>query len=133
MRLFAEHEIETYLSKLYEVQHNQDATPYDYVPYDSDVELQIAEGLDADEKVKFFCKLPNWFVVPTPLGDYNPDWAVVTEDDTKLYLVRETKSTHDRDGRRESENKKIDCGKAHFEALGVNFAVATGIHEVLSK
>jgi type III restriction enzyme len=133
MRLFEEHEIETYLSKLYEVQHNHDATPYDYVLYDSGVELQIAEGLDADEKVKFFCKLPNWFVVPTPLGDYNPDWAVVTEDDAKLYLVRETKSTRSRDERRESENKKIDCGRAHFKTLGVNFAVATGIHEVLSK
>jgi type III restriction enzyme len=57
MRLFEEHEIETYLSKLYEVQYNYDATPYDYVPYDSDVELHIAEGLDADEKVKFFCGL----------------------------------------------------------------------------
>lgn len=131
MRLFAEHEIEAYLSRLYEVQHNQDATPYDYVPFDSDVELQIAEGLDTNDSVKFFCKLPNWFVVPTPLGDYNPDWAVVTEEEAKLYLVRETKSTHDRDKRREIENKKIDCGRAHFKALGVNFAVATYIHEVI--
>jgi len=45
--------------------------------------------------------------------------------------VRETKSTLDRDRRRESENKKVDCGKAHFTALGVNFKVATTIHEVL--
>ncbi|HUM44832.1 MAG TPA: hypothetical protein PKI14_17950, partial [Fervidobacterium sp.] len=70
---------------------------------------------------------------PTPLGNYNPDWAVVTGQDEKLYLVRETKSTHDRDNRRPAENIKIDCGKAHFEALGVNFKVATNIHEILSK
>lgn len=133
MRLFEEQEIETYLSRLYEVQHNQDATPYDYVPYDSNVELTIAAGLDQDEKVKFFCKLPSWFVVPTPLGDYNPDWAVVTEDELKLYLVRETKSTRERDKRRDDENKKIDCGRAHFEALGVDFEVATDIYGMLSK
>ena len=72
-------------------------------------------------------------MVPTPLGNYNPDWAVVTEHDEKLYLVRKTKSTHDRDRRRETENHKVDCGKAHFDALGVDFKVATSIHEVLAN
>ena len=69
----------------------------------------------------------------TPLGDYNPDWAVVVEDTEKLYLVRKTKSTHDRDKRRDSENKKVDCGKAHFAALGVDFKGATNIYEVLGN
>jgi type III restriction enzyme len=133
MRLFEEKEIEEYLSRLYEVKSKDDRTPYDYVQFDSGVEQEIAEKLDSDQNVRFFCKLPRWFVVPTPLGDYNPDWAVVTEDDEKLYLVRETKSTHDRDGRREIENHKIECGQAHFDALGVNFKVATDIHEVLAK
>lgn len=133
MRLFEEYELETYLSRLYEVQHSRNATPYDYVPYDSEVELKIAQGLDENEKVRFFCKLPSWFVVPTPLGDYNPDWAVVTENDRKLYLVRETKDTKDRGKRREVENRKIDCGRAHFAALGVNFKVVTNIHEVLGE
>lgn len=77
--------------------------------------------------------MPRWFVVPTPLGDYNPDWAIVIEDDEKLYLVRETKSTHDRDERRNKENLKSDCGQAHFDALGVDYKVATNIQEVLSK
>lgn len=131
MRLFEEREIEEYLSRLYEVQGKSDRTPYDFIPYDSQVEREIAEKLDSSENVKFFCKLPRWFVVPTPLGDYNPDWAVVTENGEKLYLVRESKSTHDRDKRREDENRKIDCGQAHFDALGVNFKVATNIHEVL--
>ncbi|NTW88515.1 MAG: hypothetical protein HGB26_05185 [Desulfobulbaceae bacterium] len=107
-------------------------TPYGYVSYDSDVEHEIAERLDADDRVKFFCKLPRWFRVATPLGDYNPDWAVVVEEDEKLYLVRETKSTLDRDKRRTTENKKVDCGKAHFQALGVNFKDASTIYEVLN-
>jgi len=133
MRLFQEQEIETYLIRLYKVQSKQ-KTPYDYIEIDSDssIEKEVAERLDSNENVKFFCKLPNWFVIPTPLGNYNPDWAVVTEGDEKLYLVRETKSTHDRDKRREIESRKIDCGKAHFKALGVNFKEAINIHEMLS-
>ncbi len=133
MRLFEEKEIEEYLSRLYEVQSRDDRTPYDYIPFDSDIEKEIAEKLDNDGNVKFFSKLPRWFVVPTPLGNYNPDWAVVLENDEKLYLIRETKSTHDRDLRRETENRKVDCGQAHFDALGVNFKVATNIYEVLEK
>ncbi|MDA8097684.1 MAG: hypothetical protein RDV00_01410 [Clostridia bacterium] len=78
MRLFEEKEIEEYLSRLYEVQSKDDRTPYDYIPCDSGPEREIAEKLDADRNVKFFCKLPSWFMVPTPLGNYNPDWAVVT-------------------------------------------------------
>jgi type III restriction enzyme len=133
MRFFEQREIEEYLSRLYEVQSQDDRTLYDYIPFDSEIEREIAEKLDTDESVKFFCKLPRWFQIPTPLGNYNPDWAVVTENGTKLYLVRETKSTHDRDARREIENQKIDCGAAHFKALGVNFKVATNIHEALQE
>jgi len=133
MRLFEEKEIEEYLSRLYEVQSNDDRTPYDYVPFESEVEREIAEKLDTNDNVRFFSKLPRWFVIPTPLGDYNPDWAVVLEHDKKLYLVRETKSTHDRHGRRDTENRKVDCGKAHFDSLGVNFKVSTNIHEVLAE
>lgn len=132
MRLFEEREIEEYLNRLYEVRSIDDRAPYDFIPFDSEVERDIAERLDSHEAVKFFCKLPKWFCVPTPLGDYNPDWAVVLERDSKLYLVRETKSTHDRDARRDIENHKIDCGRAHFDALGVDFAEATNIAEVLS-
>jgi type III restriction enzyme len=133
MRLFEEKEIEEYMARLYEVQSKDDRTPYDYISFDSEVEREIAEKLDSNERVKFFCKLPRWFIVPTPLGDYNPDWALVLENDERLYLVRETKSTHDRDKRRETENKKVDCGRAHFDALGINYKVATNIQEVLSK
>ena len=67
------------------------------------------------------------------MGTYNPDWAVVVEETKKLYLVRETKTSMERDDLRESENKKIDCGKAHFKAIGVNYKVATNISEMLEE
>ncbi len=133
MRLFDQPEVEEYLNSLYKVKSRDNRTPYDYIPYDSGVEEEAAELLDSDDKVKFFCKLPRWFKVSTPIGDYNPDWAVVVENSHKLYLVRETKSTLDRDKRRESENKKVDCGKAHFKALNVNFKEASNIHEILQE
>lgn len=132
MRLFEEQEIEEYLNRLYTVRSKDDRTPYNYIACDSKTEETVAELLDADDRVRFFCKLPRWFKVATPLGDYNPDWAVVIEGDRKLYLVRETKSTLERDKRRETENRKIDCGKAHFAILGVNFKDASTIHEVLN-
>jgi type III restriction enzyme len=131
MSLFKNLEVEEYLNRLYKVQSKDSRTPYDHIPYESDTEERFARGLDNEARVKFFCKLPRWFRVATPLGDYNPDWAIVVEDTPKLYLVRESKSTLDRDKRRESENKKVDCGKAHFDALGVNFKVATTVFEVL--
>ncbi|MEZ4527390.1 MAG: DEAD/DEAH box helicase family protein [Desulfobacterales bacterium] len=131
MKLFAEKEMEEYFEGLYEIKSKDNRTPYDFIACDSKTEEEIATLLDNEEKVKFFCKLPRWFKVPTPLGDYNPDWAVVVEDSQKLYLVRESKSTLDRGKRRESENIKVDCGKAHFNALGVNFRDAAAIHEIL--
>ena len=133
MQLFELQEVEEYLSRLYQVQSTDDRTPYDYIAYESSTEEEVAKLLDGDDRIKFFCKIPRWFKVVTPIGDYNPDWAVVVEDSHKLYLVRETKSTLDRDKRRESENRKVDCGKAHFKALGINFKDASTIYEVISE
>ena len=67
----------------------------DHVVCDSEVEEQFAEFLDARDDVPLFVKLPDWFKIPTPLGNYNPDWAFVREEDggQALYLVRETKGT----------------------------------------
>jgi type III restriction enzyme len=131
MRLFEEQDerhLEVYLNRLYEVQ-NRDRTTHDYIPYDSEVEKEFAEKLDSMDGVRFFVKLPNWFKVPTPIGDYNPDWAIVAEKDSKVYLVRETKSTKDEGKRRTKENQKIECGEAHFKALDVDFAVCTNVKE----
>ena len=131
MRLFEEQDercLEVYLNCLYEVQ-NRDRTTHDYIPYDSEVEKEFAEKLDSMEGIRFFVKLPNWFKVQTPIGHYNPDWAIVAEKDSKVYLVRETKSTKDEGKRRAKENQKIQCGEKHFKALNVDFAVCTNVKE----
>ncbi len=138
MELFDEPELEAYLDRVYQVQHAEESeqvqTPYNYIEYDSTIELLTAQALDGADNVRFFCKLPRWFKIPTPVGDYNPDWAVVLEDDKKVYLIRETKTTHDSDKRRLEENLKILCGKAHFDALdGVDYQVATSVAEVVAQ
>ncbi|MBE0508396.1 MAG: DEAD/DEAH box helicase family protein [Marinospirillum sp.] len=137
MELFDEPELEAYLDRAYKVQHGNQGdcvqTPYDYIQWDSNIERQTAQALDGAENVRFFCKLPRWFTIPTPVGDYNPDWAVVLEEDRKVYLIRETKTTHDADKRRQEENLKILCGEAHFKALDdVDYRVATSVAEVVA-
>ena len=100
---------------------------YDHVVYDSDGERTFAESLERHSKVVLFAKLPSTFVVETPIGSYNPDWAIVfnTDEGNKLYLVRETKFVPDLSNLRPSELQKIICGERHFASLGVNFKVAT--------
>ncbi len=72
-------------------------------------------AIDSLENVKFYMKLPRNFTIPTPLGPYTPDWAVVLEKDRKLYFVAETKSYGQE--LRPSEEMKIKCGKQHFETI----------------
>ena len=103
---------------------------YEYVVYDSEIEREFAQRLDQREDIKLFVKLPRWFHVETPLGTYNPDWAILKHDDSTLYLVRETKSTKDFLKLRTSEADKVNCGKRQFEAIGVPFAVAVSADEV---
>ena len=94
---------------------------YDHVVCDSDNEAAFAASLERFAAVKVYAKLPRWFQVPTPLGPYNPDWAVLIEDDRgeRLYLVVETKGSAFLDDLRNAERAKVECGKAHFEALRV--------------
>ncbi|MEW6622352.1 MAG: hypothetical protein AB1420_04345 [Bacillota bacterium] len=95
------------------------------------MERKFAEVLDEREDIKLFIKLPAWFVVETPIGTYNPDWAIVKEEDKKLYLIRETKSTLDLDKLHLSEAQKIKCGKKHFEVFDdVDYKVVTSANEV---
>ncbi|MCJ7653071.1 MAG: DEAD/DEAH box helicase, partial [Actinobacteria bacterium] len=112
---------------------------YDHVEFESDVERRFVEDLEKLDYVKLYVKLPNWFTVQTPVGEYNPDWAIVMEDrdehgdpvGEKLYLVRETKDTTDLEQLRPDEKRKIMCGKQHFEqALGVPFKVVTKASEL---
>jgi type III restriction enzyme len=103
---------------------------YEYVEYESNVERDFAKRLDQRDDIRLFVKLPRWFVIVTPVGTYNPDWAIVKQNDQTLYLVRETKSTKDFLKLRTPEADRVRCGKKHFEALGVPFAVAVTDRDV---
>ncbi len=125
MMRFEDEELINYLTA-----RKVDKSIYDYVVYDSNVESEFARKLDERPDIKLFVKLPAWFKVPTPIGEYNPDWAIVKHDDQTVYLVRETKGTRDFLKLRTSEADKVRCGQKHFEALGVEFAVAVTAGEV---
>jgi type III restriction enzyme len=103
---------------------------YEYVVYDSEIEREFAQKMDQRDDIKLFVKLPDWFKIETPLGSYNPDWAIVKKDDQTLYLVRETKGTHDFLKLRTSEADKVRYGEKHFEALDMPFAVIVSADEV---
>ena len=125
MLLFKNEEIVNYLNSL-----KVDKSIYEYVVYDSEVECEFARQLDQREDIKLFVKLPGWFQIDTPVGKFNPDWAIVKVEDQTLYLVRETKGTRDFMQLRNSEADKVRCGKKHFEALDVPFAVVVSANEV---
>lgn len=98
---------------------------YDHVIYDSGIESKFALALDNDPDVKMFFKIPSRFKIETPIGTYNPDWAVYLEKngEQKLYFVLETKGTDNLFLLREEERLKIHCGEEHFKALdGVGFS-----------
>ncbi len=92
---------------------------YDYVIYDSGIENKFALALDSDPDVKMFFKIPSRFKIETPIGTYNPDWAVYLEKngEQKLYFVLETKGTDNLFLLRDEERLKIHCGAQHFKAL----------------
>jgi type III restriction enzyme len=111
-----------------------DKSVYERVVFDSAGEREFAESLEASSRVALYTKLPPKFVIDTPLGTYNPDWAIVMKgEDNKerLYLIRETKFAENRtkqeiiDNLRQEEKQKIECGRKHFNAIGVDFGVST--------
>jgi type III restriction enzyme len=118
--LFEQEELTGYLKNTLEVK--KDKSVYTHVVYDSvGTERRFAEAMEDNEAVKVYAKLPGWFKVPTPLGSYNPDWAVLVEVDgqEKLYFVVETKSSGWWDDLRHREGAKIKCGEKHFAELAV--------------
>ena len=123
--LFEQEELTGYLKNLIDAKKSV----YEKVVYDSNTEADFAEQLEKNTAIKVYAKLPGWFTVPTPLGSYNPDWAVLVEQEgeERLYFVVETKGTPlFADALRPTEQAKIDCGREHFKALdtGVEFTVA---------
>jgi type III restriction enzyme len=134
--LFEQEELTGYLKNMLAAKRSV----YEHVVYDSDTERTFAEQLEKNEAVKVYAKLPGWFTVPTPLGAYNPDWAVLVEKDgaERLYFVVETKSSLFLDDLRGKEGAKIECGKAHFKALAVGenpaeFIQARNIDDLMAK
>lgn len=114
--LFSQEELTGYLKN---VLKNTEKSIYEHVVYDSGTEQTFAEQLEKNTAVKVYAKLPGWFKIPTPLGTYNPDWAVLVEQDgeERLYFVVETKGSLFADDLRDLEAAKIACGAEHFKAL----------------
>jgi len=135
-QLFESEEIRGYLRSMIDASKSV----YEQVIYQSETERTFAEHLERNEAVKVYAKLPSWFRVPTPLGPYNPDWALLVEttEGERLYFVVETKGSLYADDLRAQESAKIACGKAHFEALHVKesapmYLVANSLEDVLNK
>lgn len=136
-QLFETEELTGYLKSMV------DATKsiHEQVIYQSDTEASFAEQLEKNEAIKVYAKLPGWFKVPTPLGPYNPDWAVLIDTDgtEQLYFVVETKSSLFTDDLRDKESAKIKCGEAHFAELAkhntpaAQFIKATKLDEVFGR
>ncbi len=106
--------------------------PLDHVVTDSNIEATLAKALDISGAIKVFAKLPRGFRVETPLGTYNPDWAIVRTHDAgeDIYLVSESKG--DLNTLRDAEKAQIRCGTAHFKALEVPFVTAITLDQILS-
>ena len=95
---------------------------YDYVVCDSDTEKIFAASLDHDKRAKLIVKLPSKYEIETPVGGYNPDWAIVLEDGEVVYLVRETKGGTDLEKLQfPKEKMKILYGVKHFDAIGADY------------
>ena len=133
--LFEQEELTGYLKNMIP----SERSVYEYVVHDSGTERAFAQALEKNEAVKVYAKLPGWFTIPTPLGPYNPDWAVLVDKDgtERLYFVVETKSSLFTDDLRDPEGAKIKCGAEHFKAIAVGesparFIKATNLDDVLT-
>ena len=136
-QLFETEELSGYLKSMIDA----NKSVHEQVIYQSDTERTFAEQLEINESIKVYAKLPGWFRVPTPLGPYNPDWAVLVDKDgtERLYFVVETKSSLFTDDLRDKESAKIKCGDAHFAELAkgntppAKFIKATKLDDVLAR
>lgn len=119
MRLFEDYDF--HVNNLTFNISKQDKTIYsNLVPLDSKVEYDFAKECETRDDIEYYFKMPSWFKIKTPIGNYNPDWAVIKVNNEKVYFVAETKS----EGQelRLSEEIKVACGEKHFSILdGVEF------------
>lgn len=115
-----------------------DKSLYNYIITDSGTERKFAEDLDKDKNVAVYVKLPNGFYITTPVGKYNPDWAIAFKEGTvkHIYFVAETKGDLSSLQLREIESLKIQCAKEHFRSISsdsVKYGVVTNYHELLNE
>lgn len=111
---------------------------FDIVVSDSKVERDFAEELEAHDIVKVYCKLPNDFYINTPLGNYNPDWAIAMEEGsvTHIYFVAETKGSIDSLQLRGVEEYRAMCAREHFKAISndeVKYEIVNSYSDLLDK
>ncbi|MBR3434354.1 MAG: DEAD/DEAH box helicase family protein [Bacteroidales bacterium] len=137
MRLFKDSDIDIYLNDFTFKVNRSDKTIYEnYIPLDSTVESRFAQDCEQSEQIKFYFKLPEWFKIPTPIGSYNPDWAIVFEDDKRIFFVAETKDTGtptiDLNKLHPSEKQKIKCGIANFKTIdGMTYRVVSKVGDLI--
>ena len=111
---------------------------YDHILYDSANERDFAENLDTSEEVAVYVKLPNGFYITTPVGKYNPDWAIAfNEGKVKhIYFVAETKGSMSSMQLRMIEEAKISCAREHFKAIStdnVKYDVVDSYEALMNK
>jgi type III restriction enzyme len=95
---------------------------YDKLRYDSSTEKTLGEELDVADTVELYVKLPSGFYINTPMGKYNPDWAIAFREGSvkHIYFVAETKGDTSELQLREVEKAKIECARRHFEKISDN-------------
>ncbi len=115
---FEEQELYGYIASNM-IENREHKSIYTHTVYDSAIEENFAIEFNKNSNVKLFTKLPNWFKINTPLGTYNPDWAVLIEKDNeeKLYFVVESKGSDLGLDIKTAESSKIACAKKHFEEI----------------
>lgn len=121
--------------------NKQEKTLFSHIVIDSNSspERRFAEACETNDDVLFYIKLPKWFLIETPVGAYNPDWAVAYQNDRTLYFVAETKDTGRAQGvaldlLRPIEQLKIECGRRHFKNFEeVQFKVVKSFDELIAS
>jgi type III restriction enzyme len=108
---------------------------YDYVLTDSKVEREFVKDLDTASEVVVYAKLPRGFLVPTPVGDYNPDWAITFKEGVvkHIYFVAETKGSMSSMELREIEKTKIQCARKFFDELNRRYAPENVKYDVVDS
>jgi type III restriction enzyme len=128
MRLFEDYEI--HVNDLtFKIEKKNKTIYSNIVPLNSNVEHDFAEECESRDDIQFYFKLPFWFKIKTPIGNYNPDWALIKKNEKTVYFVAETKSSGQE--LKTSEKGKIKCGYAHFnEFKDVKYRQITTVGEL---